>query len=236
MNVTPLTRRPLGCLKATLRQARQQKMVFARHMATETAQARTPLPPPEHNFFPLQDRKTKTLRTAFAVYPSTVAAGTKSLAPPPTNALQSLHEAQIKKMDPTGARTALFAKTREAAKVGDVLMVTHRRGGEPFAGVLLSIRRRGIDTAILLRNHLGKVGVEMWFKVYNKNVAGIEIVKRRPKRARRARLTYMRQPKHDMGSVEDLVFAWKRSRKVFSSGKAAAGAAAAKKAAAGKKK
>ena len=138
--------------------------------------------------------------------------------------LQTLHETQIKKMDPTGARTALFAKTREAAKVGDVLMVTHRRGGEPFAGVCLSIRRRGIDTAILLRNRLAKVGVEMWYKVYNKNVAGIEIVKRRAKRARRARLTYMRKPKHDMGSVEDLVFAWKRSKRVFSSGKTAAGA------------
>ncbi|KAL2181834.1 mitochondrial 54S ribosomal protein bL19m [Thermothelomyces heterothallicus CBS 202.75] len=241
MNVAPLARRPLGCLKASLRQARQQKMVFARCMATETAQAQTtstppPTPPsaPEHGFFALKDRKTKTLRTAFAVYPSTVAAGSKSLTPPPANALQALHEAQIKKMDPTGARTALFAKTREAAKVGDVLMVTHRRGGEPFAGVLLSIRRRGIDTAILLRNHLGKVGVEMWFKIYNKNVAGIEIVKRRNKRARRARLTYMRKPKHDMGSVEELVFAWKRSRKVFSSGKAAAGAS--KKATDSKKK
>ncbi len=136
-------------------------------------------------------------------------------------------------MDPTGARTALFAKTREAAKPGDVLMVTHRRGGEPFAGVVMSIRRRGIDTAVLLRNHLAKVGVEMWFKVYNKNVAGIEIVKRAVKRARRARLTYLRKAKHDRGGVEDLVFAWKKTRKVFSSG---AGAAAKGAKAAAKKK
>jgi ribosomal protein L19 len=175
----------------------------------------------------LNDRKSKTLRTAFAVYPTTTAAGTAPLVPPPVNVLQSLHEAQIKKMDPTGARTALFAKTREATKPGDVLMVTHRRGGEPFAGVVMSIRRRGIDTAVLLRNHLAKTGVEMWFKVYNKNVAGIEVVRRAVKRARRARLTYLRKPKHDRGSVEDLVFAWKRTRKVFSSGKPAAGAAAA---------
>ncbi|KAK4123601.1 hypothetical protein N657DRAFT_618492 [Parathielavia appendiculata] len=228
MSTTPLARRPLSCLKASLRRARQHRII-SRHMATEAAQTTaSPRPLLGHNFFPLTDRKTKTLRSAFAVYPSTTVAGKKALTPPPVNVLQSLHEAQIKKMDPTGARTALFAKTREAAKVGDVLMVTHRRGGEPFAGVCLSIRRRGIDTAILLRNHLGKVGVEMWFKIYNKNVAGIEIVKRRPKRARRARLTYMRKPKHDMGSVEDLVFAWKRSRKVFSSGKPAAAATAAK--------
>ncbi|KAG7290399.1 hypothetical protein NEMBOFW57_000399 [Staphylotrichum longicolle] len=236
MNAAPLARRPLGCLKASLRQTRQQRMLI-RHMATEAVQAEsqttTPRPPPQHDFFSLKDRKTKTLRTAFAVYPTTTAAGS-SLAPPPVNVIQSLHEAQIKKMDPTGARTALFAKTREAAKPGDVLMVTHRRGGEPFAGVCMSIRRRGVDTAVLLRNHLGKIGVEMWFKVYNKNVAGIEIVKRRAKRARRARLTYLRKPKHDVGSVEDLVFAWKRSRKVFSSGKPAAGAAKAKGAAAKK--
>ncbi|KAL2164673.1 hypothetical protein VTH06DRAFT_3890 [Thermothelomyces fergusii] len=252
MNAASLARRPLGCLKASLRQVRQQKMVFARCMATETAQAQMTTTPaaaaaaaaattvaplaPEHGFYALKDRRNKTVRTAFAVYSSTV--GSRSLTPPPANPLQALHEAQLKKMDPTGARTALFAKTREAAKVGDVLMVTHRRGGEPFAGVLLSIRRRGIDTAILLRNHLGKVGVEMWFKIYNKNVAGIEIVKRRPKRARRARLTYMRNPKHDMGSVEELVFAWKRSRRVFSSGKAASSPAggAAKKAAGSNKK
>lgn len=132
-------------------------------------------------------------------------------------------------MDPTGARTALVARNRAAAQPGDVLMVTHRRGGEPFAGVCLSIRRRGVDTGVLLRNWLTKVPVEMWFKVYNKNVAGLEVIKRRAKRARRARLTYMRQPKHDMGSVEQLVFAWKRSRKVFSTGKGAAAAGAAGK-------
>ncbi|KAK4106837.1 hypothetical protein N658DRAFT_415196 [Parathielavia hyrcaniae] len=245
MSTTPLARRPLSCLKASLRQARQHKLL-TRPMATEATQRTTTPPPPprrplEHNFFPLTDRKTKALRSAFAVYPSTTVAGKQALRPPPANVLQSLHEAQMKRMDPTGARTALFAKTREAAKVGDVLLVTHRRGGEPFAGVCLSIRRRGVDTAVLLRNHLARVGVEMWFKVYNKNVAGIEIVKRRAKRARRARLTYMRQPKHDMGSVADLVFAWKRSRKVFSTGKPAAAAKAAKgakgaKAAAGAKK
>ena len=204
----------------------------------------TTLPQPTNPHLPLvklNDRKTKTLRSAFAVYPTTTAAGTQTEAPPPVNALQALHEAQIKKMDPTGARTALVARNREAAQPGDVLMVTHRRGGEPFAGVCLSIRRRGIDTGVLLRNHLTKVAVEMWFKVYNKNVAGIEVIKRRAKRARRARLTYMRKPKHDMGSVEDLVFAWKRSRKVFSTGKpvvAAVGKGKGKKAAAagGKKK
>jgi large subunit ribosomal protein L19 len=126
----------------------------------------------------------------------------------------------------------MFSRTSpEAVKPGDVLMITHRRGGEPFAGVVMSIRRRGVDTAVLLRNHLRGTGVEMWFKIYNKNVAGIDIIKRAPKRARRARLTYLRKPKHDVGSMEALVFEWKRTRKVFSTkpSSAAAGGAGQKK-------
>jgi large subunit ribosomal protein L19 len=52
----------------------------------------------------------------------------------------------------------------------------------------------------------------MWYKIYSPNVEGIEIVQRREKRARRARLTYMRKPKHDMGSVQNIVLAYQRSR------------------------
>jgi len=54
--------------------------------------------------------------------------------------------------------------------------------------------------------------VEMWYKIYSPNVEGIEVVQRREKRARRARLTYMRKPKHDMGSVQNIVLAYQRSR------------------------
>ncbi len=66
------------------------------------------------------------------------------------------------------------------------------KNGDPFAGVLLNIRQRGVDTAMLLRNELLRTSVEMWFKVYSPLVDSVEIVQRRQKRARRARLTYMR--------------------------------------------
>lgn len=103
---------------------------------------------------------------------------------------------------------------------------TRKGGGEPFAGVCLSIRRAGVDTAILLRNHVSRVPVEMWFKVYSPNVAGVEVVWRRPRRARRARLTYMRRAKHDMGNVDHLVDAWRRTRNVFTTkGKGGSGQA-----------
>ncbi|KAK0709080.1 translation protein SH3-like domain-containing protein, partial [Lasiosphaeria miniovina] len=250
----PLARQPLGCLKAGLRQARQQRL-FRRQLATAATKIRSRTGPglgplPEPNFYKIQDPKTGKIRTAFAVYnpPSVIKDAHSSdikpkpvtefvdgkpvfrlpwtnrnttmpkvLTAPVTDPLPALHAAQIERLDPTGARTAMFAKTKQGVRAGDILTVTHRRGGEPFSGVCLSIRRAGIDTAILLRNHLSKVGVEMWFKIYNRNVAGIELVKRRLKRARRARLTFMRQPKHDMGSVSEIVHDWRASRKVFTS-------------------
>ncbi|KAK3942433.1 translation protein SH3-like domain-containing protein [Diplogelasinospora grovesii] len=246
MNVSPLFfRRPLGCLKTTsLRQAARQQKVFRRTLATAATEQQQPASFSDHNFYRITDKKTKKIRTAFAIYeplaapevtPSTPLKALP-LKPPHHDPMPALQAAQIARMDPTGARTALFAKTRGAARVGDVLMVTHRRGGEPFAGVCLSIRRAGIDTAILLRNHMAKVGVEMWYKIYNKNVAGIEIVKRRAKRARRARLTYMRKPKHDMGSVDSIVFAWRKTRKVLTTRGGGGNKGAAQKGAAAKKK
>lgn len=56
----------------------------------------------------------------------------------------------------------------------------------------MSIRRRGLDTAVLLRNRLGVVGVEMWVKVYSPTVKGVEVVRRAEKRARRGRAYFMR--------------------------------------------
>ncbi|KAF2743220.1 hypothetical protein M011DRAFT_374357, partial [Sporormia fimetaria CBS 119925] len=126
--------------------------------------------------------------------------------------LQTLTTSQIQLLDPTGARTRLFSKANpECARVGDVLLV-RQRTGDPFAGVCINIRRRGVDTAILLRGQLTRVGVEMWFKVYSPLVEGIEVVQRAAKRARRARLTYMRKVKHDRGSVENVVRTYLRQK------------------------
>jgi large subunit ribosomal protein L19 len=86
------------------------------------------------------------------------------------------------------------------------------KNGDPFAGVCINIRRRGVDTGILLRNELTRVGVEMWYKIYSPNVEGIEVVQRRAKRARRARLTFLRKKKHDLGLVQGVVSAYMRSR------------------------
>lgn len=142
----------------------------------------------------------------------------KTYPPPPSAAavsrepLKDFTNDQLRVLDPTGARTNLFSRDNpECAKVGDILLV-RLKDGDPFAGVCINIRRRGVDTGILLRNQLTRVGVEMWYKIYSPNVQGIEVVQRKEKRARRARLTYMRKPKHDRGSVQNIVYQYQQTR------------------------
>ncbi|KAK7717633.1 hypothetical protein SLS64_003128 [Diaporthe eres] len=224
MNSAPI-RRPLGCLKMVLRHSRQQNRSFR----LSKAQLPREVPPapktPAPGFFPIQDKHTPDkLRTGFAVYtsPTSVIPSLKlthpHLKPPPPNPVAAHHAYQIRKMDPSGARTRLFSKENpDSARPGDILLVTTKRAAEPFAGVLVGVRRRGIESSLLLRGQLAKTGVEMSFKIYSRNVTGIEIIKRRARRARRARLTYLRQPKHDVGSVEQHVREWRRSRNVFAS-------------------
>ncbi|KAH8805914.1 mitochondrial ribosomal protein-like protein [Xylogone sp. PMI_703] len=148
----------------------------------------------------------------------------KTYPPPPSAAalckepIKAFEDEQISHLDPTGARKELFSKSNpECAKVGDILLV-RLKTGDPFAGVCINIRRRGVDTAILLRNELTRVGVEMWYKIYSPNIDGIEIVQRREKRARRARLTYMRKPKHDMRSVQGIVLQYQRAQAALRGG------------------
>ncbi|SPO04506.1 related to ribosomal protein L19, mitochondrial [Cephalotrichum gorgonifer] len=209
MNVLPF-RQPLGCLKTVFRQTRYQRQLL-RTFATET----TPTPPPAAAQPPQQPPYTPSpftlhkpnthKRTPFAVY-------TAPTRTTPKDPMVPFHSNSISSYDPTGARTSLFSKARpDRAKVGDVLLVATRTG-EPFAGAFMQIRRRGVDTAIQLRGQLMKTGVEMWFKIYSPSVVGIDIIWRRPKRARRARLTYLRKKGHDMGNVDHLVWAWKRER------------------------
>lgn len=140
---------------------------------------------------------------------------TTKLCPDPIAAITA---SQLTTLDPTGARTRLFSPTNpERAQAGDILLV-RLRSGDPFSGTLLNIRQRHspIDTAILLRNQLTRVGVEMWFKVYSPAVEGVEVVQRRVvsagRRARRAKLYFLRQKRHDPGSVEGVVKQYLRSR------------------------
>lgn len=137
----------------------------------------------------------------------------KVFTPPPSarkackDPVAKVTESQLETLDPKGERKALFDYRRNprSVKPGDIVRVTFKNG-DPFNGVVLSIKLRGIDTSFLLRNELTRVAVEMSVKVFNPNIQSVEIVQRAQRKIRRARLYYMRFVDHpiNLGTVSRL--------------------------------
>lgn len=138
--------------------------------------------------------------------------------------IEHVEQQQMALLDPTGARARLFdPKNPEGAKAGDVILVTFK-SGEPFSGVAMSVKWRGPHTSVLLRNQVTRIGTEMDVKVFSPLVRSMEIAQKATKRPRRARLYYLRKPKHDMGSVQKIVDEYMRRRSVLTGGKPKGGA------------
>ncbi|KAK5950129.1 hypothetical protein OHC33_008844 [Knufia fluminis] len=129
--------------------------------------------------------------------------------------VKNVDQQQMAMLDPTGARARLFdPKNPEGAKAGDIILATFKTG-EPFSGVAMSIKWRGPHTSVLLRNQLTRVGTEMNIKVFSPLVQSMEVAQKAAKRPRRARLYYLRKPKHDMGSVQKIVDGYLRQRAIL---------------------
>ncbi|KAI9930071.1 hypothetical protein ASPWEDRAFT_147629 [Aspergillus wentii DTO 134E9] len=210
------TMRQLGCLRPLMR---TQQLIQPQIRSISTAYSIRPEPTP----LPAKLPKSFLSQLPARLQPNQ---GRKKLRtyPPPASSratckdpVAAVTEAQLATLDPTGERKALFDYRRNprSVKPGDILRVTFKNG-DPFSGVCLSIRLRGVDTAFLLRNELTRVGVEMWVKVFSPTVDSVEIVQRSEKRKRRARLYYMRQPRHDMRSVENIVSNYLRQKSALS--------------------
>ncbi|KAJ5649361.1 Ribosomal protein L19 [Penicillium longicatenatum] len=219
------TMRPLGCLRTLFRaQDVIQPQMTRRFISTAYSKRpeRVPLPPNLPQQFlsqlPVRMQPQNAARSAskpVKVYP----------APPSTSKtckdpVAKITESQLAVLDPKGERKALFDYRRNtrSVKPGDIVRVTFKNG-DPFNGVVLSIKLRGIDTSFLLRNELTRVGVEMSVKVFSPNVQSVEIVQRAERKPRRARLYYMRSRKHDRRSVENLVASYVRQKRAFLGGK-----------------
>ncbi|KAL3481816.1 translation protein SH3-like domain-containing protein [Aspergillus californicus] len=198
--------RQLGCLRSLMKPQPLIQSQISRRTITSAYSAK-----PEHALFPsnlpeqflsqIPDRFQPRVPKKIKIYPPPPSARNACKDP-----IAAVRESQLAVIDPTGERKELFDYRRNprSVKVGDILRVTFKNG-DPFSGVCLSIKLCGIDTSFLLRNELTRVGVEMSVKVFSPNVESVEIVKRTEKRKRRARLYYMRQTKHSVGTVENIV-------------------------------
>ncbi|KAJ5145832.1 Ribosomal protein L19, partial [Penicillium bovifimosum] len=214
------TMRPLGCLRTLMRPSGPiTPIVNRRFISTAYSKRpeRVPLPPnmPEQFLtqIPLRFRPDPA-REPLKIYPAPPSARKACKDP-----VAAVTESQLAVLDPKGERKAMFDYRRNprSIKPGDTVRVTFKNG-DPFNGVVLSIKLRGVETSFLLRNELTRVAVEMSVKVFSPNVNSVEIVQRAEKKRRRARLYFMRDRKHDRRSVENIVANYVRQKKAFLGG------------------
>lgn len=99
-------------------------------------------------------------------------------------------------------RTLFDRHSPNQIRPGSIIQLTLEHAPTTFTGVLLSIRRRGLDTSILLRNIIQKTGVEMQFFVNSPHVKNIQVLRNPPGgRMRRAKLFYLRDSPEKMSMI-----------------------------------
>ena len=87
------------------------------------------------------------------------------------------------------------------------MTVTLNHAPNIFSGVLLSVRRRGMDTSFTLRNVVNRTGVEMQFFLNSPHLKEIKILQRAgasatsPTKVRRAKLFYLRDSPDKMTAI-----------------------------------
>ncbi|KAJ3729078.1 translation protein SH3-like domain-containing protein [Lentinula guzmanii] len=85
---------------------------------------------------------------------------------------------------------------------GSIVGVMLEHAPFSFTGVVLAIRRRGIDTSMVLRNVIQRTGVEMQLFVNSPHVKNIKVIQKPPKgRMKRAKLYYLRYSPEKMGAL-----------------------------------
>ncbi|KAI0771904.1 translation protein SH3-like domain-containing protein [Trametes elegans] len=109
------------------------------------------------------------------------------------------------------ALLARFGKRHpEPILPGSVVQVSSKYAPTTFTGVVLSVRRRGADTSVLLRNIINRTGVEMQYFVCSPHVKDIKVLMRAGKhgtegrqgpRMRRAKLFYLRDSPDKMTAL-----------------------------------
>ncbi|KAI5450805.1 hypothetical protein NCC49_002811 [Naganishia albida] len=126
-----------------------------------------------------------------------------------------VNETLLQDYDPQRLCKTLFSRRHpNRIKAGSVLSVVSynnasRTHTSTFSGVLMGIRRRGVNTGFTLRNIVNKTGVEMSFKVCSPMIKDIQVVKRalKGKNAgglrdpRRAKVNYLRDRPQMMSQI-----------------------------------
>ncbi|KAK9765940.1 hypothetical protein K7432_005348 [Basidiobolus ranarum] len=112
------------------------------------------------------------------------------------NIMEVIKREGVQRADLDGRARMFRANGRDRVRPGSVLLVEtynakSKDAVSSFMGVLIAIRRKGIDTSVTLRNIILKVGVEQRFSIYSPLVKSIQVLKK-GEGFRRAKLYYLR--------------------------------------------
>lgn len=161
-------------------------------------------------------RCSRAMSTAAQPYPFSSAA--KILPPPATPPPAPLMQGKglmqyltqtLPSPDKQKLLTTYFSR-RHPLRIlpGSVLTVMLGHAPTTFSGVLMSVRRRGLDTSFVLRNVINRTGVEMQFFVMSPHLKNIKIMQRAGggggkagRRMRRAKLFYLRDSPEKMSAI-----------------------------------
>ncbi|CCG81928.1 putative Mitochondrial ribosomal protein [Taphrina deformans PYCC 5710] len=128
----------------------------------------------------------------------------------------------LSRVDPTGERQAMISrKNSKGLRVGQALSIyAYNNYPAPtpisvFSGYLIGIKRSGVESSLRIRSRVMRIGTEMRFPVFSPTIKEIRVIKETPpKKIRRAKLFYMRDEKHDRGSVDAILKADRERREV----------------------
>jgi len=113
--------------------------------------------------------------------------------------IQHLNEAQKAERDSENLLGTLFSrKDPLRLRTGSIITVTSWNNADKasttvFSGVLMGIRRRGVDTAFRLRNIINRLGIEIQFKVLSPLIKEIKVVRRAQKGTNKGSVKALRQ-------------------------------------------
>lgn len=117
--------------------------------------------------------------------------------------MEHLHKT-VPNFDKQELLATLFAhKHPKCLRPGCVLRVTMEHAPTSFAGVMIAMKHRGIDTSFILRNIVEGTGVEMQFFINSPHLKNIEVLRdhtgtRKGRRVRRGKLYYLRDQSDKM--------------------------------------
>ncbi|KIY67350.1 hypothetical protein CYLTODRAFT_437062 [Cylindrobasidium torrendii FP15055 ss-10] len=153
---------------------------------------------------------TRTFATA-----ATEAAPEVRAYPFSTNAIRSIpahvHKGRgimpylIKTLGPADKREMIWRlfnrKSPEHLIPGSIVSVTQEHAPTQFTGVLLAVRRRGVDSTLLVRNIVNRTGVEIQVHAMSPHVKEIKLLRKPVKRTKRAKLYFLRDDPDKMSQI-----------------------------------